>query len=354
MRHLASIQTISALSPIPGADAIEVARVLGWNVVVKRGEFQIGDLVVYCEIDSLLPERPEFEFLRKGCYKVRVEHNGSVIMPGGFRIRTVKLRGQVSQGICFPLSILPESVEPVEDLDVTEALGIMKYDVEALAEAYARIPGAPSIRVQTFPSFIPRTDETRVQSNMKEIRKWEGVEASITEKLDGSSITIFVRGDDVGVCSRNNILPLEDTSNAMVAWAHGVDMVHRMTAARAFLGYDFALQGEFIGPKVQGNKYGLASHQVRIFGGYMIADCRYMNALEVWELVTLLGLEHVPEYPDASAIHLDVDRWVEMSKGASSLNTAIPQEGIVVRAYRGNERLSFKVINPDFLLKYDA
>ena len=124
MRTLASIRTISAIERIEGADAIEKARVLGWWVVVKRGEHQPGDRVVYCEIDSLLPERPEFEFLRKGCYRPAILGTmGEILLPAGFRIKTAKLRGQVSQGICFPLSVLPAGTPTDEDADATEALG---------------------------------------------------------------------------------------------------------------------------------------------------------------------------------------------------------------------------------------
>ena len=122
MRKLASIQTVNAAGPISNADAIEKIRVLGWWVVVKKGEFKPGDRLVYCEIDSLLPERPEFEFLRPNCFKNAVtDASGTVIQPAGFRIKTVKLRGQVSQGICFPLSILPEGAPIGEDTDVKTA-----------------------------------------------------------------------------------------------------------------------------------------------------------------------------------------------------------------------------------------
>lgn len=108
MRQLASIQRITEITPIEGADAVEKARVLGWNIVVRKGEHQPGDLVVYCEIDSLLPECPDFEFLRPNCYRAPVTHGGEVILPAGFRVKTRKIRGQVSQGICFPTSILPD------------------------------------------------------------------------------------------------------------------------------------------------------------------------------------------------------------------------------------------------------
>src|SRR5437762_2570852 len=104
MRQLASIHRIKALDPIDGADAIERATVLGWQLVAKKSEFNVGDLCVYCEIDSVMPEREEFLFLK----------------PRGMRVKTVRLRGQISQGICFPLAILPAGLEPVEGADVTD------------------------------------------------------------------------------------------------------------------------------------------------------------------------------------------------------------------------------------------
>ncbi|MDB5308575.1 MAG: ligase, partial [Gemmataceae bacterium] len=129
MRKLASIQVVNAVEPIPNADAIERVRVLGWWVVGKKGDFEKGDQVVYCEIDSLLPERPEFEFLRTSSFKpAQTDAAGATIQPTGFRIKTVKLRGQVSQGICFPLSVLPPGAPTGEGEDVTDWLGVRKWE----------------------------------------------------------------------------------------------------------------------------------------------------------------------------------------------------------------------------------
>src|SRR5436190_15098726 len=155
MRKLASTQTVNAAEPIPNADAIERIRVLGWWVVVKKGEFRPGDKVVYCEIDCLLPERPEFEFLRPSSFKpARTDPDTGTALPAGFRIKTIKLRGQVSQGICFPLSILPPGTPTDEGADVTDALGVRKWEPPAPAGMGGRVKGG-------FPGFLPKTDETR-------------------------------------------------------------------------------------------------------------------------------------------------------------------------------------------------
>ncbi|MDP3641567.1 MAG: RNA ligase family protein [Bacteroidota bacterium] len=204
MRKLASIQIIKALEPIEGADAIEKATVLGWQLVVKKNDFMVGDKVVYCEIDSLMPDRPAFEFLK----------------PRGMRIRTIKLRGQISQGICFPLSILPPDFEVVEDADCTEVLGISKYEPP--------IPACLSgIMKGKFPSFIPKTDETRVQVIQKLLDKYKGEKCYVTEKVDGSSGTYYINNGEFGVCSRNLEL-LEDDENSFWKVARELDIENKL------------------------------------------------------------------------------------------------------------------------------
>ncbi|HIE27970.1 TPA: hypothetical protein EYP66_11855 [Candidatus Poribacteria bacterium] len=161
-RALAHIERIRSIEPIEGADRIEKSTILGWEVVIRKEEFKVGDLVVYIEIDSILPEREEFEFLRDR----------------KFRIKTVRLRGQVSQGIAFPLSILPDGIQIEEGLDVTEALNIHKYEPPIPAQLSGVVKGA-------FPSFIPKTDETRIQSVPDVLVRHKGKVFFISEKLDG-------------------------------------------------------------------------------------------------------------------------------------------------------------------------
>lgn len=181
-RKLASIQKVREVKPIKNADAIEVARVNNWDVVVKKGEYKPGDLCVYCEVDSFLPEKPEFEFLRKSSYKKM----GDV---GGFRLKTIKMRGQISQGLLLPLSVLNSDETPysgvwVEGDDVTEMLGIVKYEPPIPAELAGKMKG-------NFPSFVVKTDEERIQNmtdefeQIKKLQREQGVKFYETEKLDG-------------------------------------------------------------------------------------------------------------------------------------------------------------------------
>jgi len=172
MRVLASIQIINKIEPIPNADRIEVATVKGWKVVTRKGEYKEGDKVIYCEIDSFLPEHEAFEFLRKSSFKALPDGTK------GFRLRTVKLRKQISQGLLLPLSILLNDKEYIVGDDVTELLGIIKYEPLVLAVLSGEAKGL-------FPGFLHKTDEERIQ-NIPEILVDEKESLfHITEKLDG-------------------------------------------------------------------------------------------------------------------------------------------------------------------------
>jgi RNA ligase (TIGR02306 family) len=336
MRKLASIQKIKALDPIEGADAIERATVLGWQLVVKKGEFKVGDLVVYCEIDSLMPDRPEFEFLK----------------PRGMRVRTIRLRGQVSQGICFPLSILPPDFQLTEDADCTEVLGIEKYEPP--------IPACLSgIMKGRFPSFIPKTDETRVQVLQKILDKYKGEKCYVTEKVDGSSGTFYFNNGEFGVCSRNMEL-VEDDTNSFWKLARLMDIENKLRS----LGTNFAIQGELIGEGIQDNKLKLRGQIILFFNAFDIDRFEYLQYERFVELFQKLQLPTVPILRADYELSNQIEEIIEMATIKSSIRPEVWAEGIVIRPLNekidlllsnenfNNGRVSFKAINPEFLLKY--
>lgn len=352
MRKLASIQIVNQVDPIVGADAIERARILGWWVVVKKGEVRPGDKVVYCEIDSLLPVRPEFEFLRTACYKPEVRDNlNALVRPEGFRIKTVKMRGQVSQGICFPLSLLPADATTEEGTDVTELLGIHKYEPPLPVHLLGRKKGH-------LPHFLPKTDEVRVQVIAPHLERHRGKTFYLTEKLDGTSFSAFLNQDEFGVCGRNYWLDENDPTCALVRMAKELALGEKLRAIRSTQGFNVAVQGELIGPSIQGNKYALRAHQLRIFNVLDIDRARMIDHAEMLTLLTEYGLASVPQLGTLVLDHT-VDELVQMSIGTSVLNPKVQREGLVLRPLSEEKddefgtRLSFKVINPSFLLKYD-
>ncbi len=336
MRKLASIQKIRALEPIKDADAIEKATVLGWQLVVKKNEFKVGDLCVYCEIDSLFPDKPEFEFLK----------------PRGMRIRTIRLRGQISQGICFPLSILSSEFEIEENIDCTDVLEITKYEPPIPACLNGKVKGA-------FPSFIPKTDETRVQVLQGLLDVCKNEKCVVTEKLDGSSVTYFINNNEFGVCSRNLEL-LEDTENSLWKVARAFDIENKLKS----LNGNFALQGELIGEGIQSNKYKLKGQTVYFFNLFNIDTYEYKTNDELEQTLLRLNLNMVPVLFNDYELNNDIETLVDFSKIKSTLNKDVWAEGIVIRPnncsnYKdisnnllNNNRISFKVINPEFLLKH--
>ncbi|MCK9569737.1 RNA ligase (ATP) [Candidatus Pacearchaeota archaeon] len=343
MRKLASIQKIDRLKAIDGATNIEVADILGWHVVVKREEFAKDDPVVYIEVDSLLPEKEEFEFLRKNCF---VNNYGFK----GFRIRTSKLRGQVSQGIAFPLDILPEGHYDLGD-DVTDIMGIQKYEKPIPMPQKAMIRG-------NFPAFIPKTDEMRIQVVPQVLLRHSGKTFYVTEKLDGTSMTVF-RDAETGmhVCSRNMDLKPDYVHkwNGSSYWHYAIE--HGLEELLKSLG-NVALQGELLGPGVQGGKYQLNELQYRVFNVYDIDNHRYMESQAMNDMVEAFGLGKdflVPYIGEITLSH-SVDNLIDMAKGKSMLCDR-PREGLVFRSLPESTdpdlgRLSFKAINQDFLLKW--
>ena len=177
-RKLASVQIVKDVTPIEGADRIELVHVLGWQCVAKKGEFKVGDKCVYFEIDSFLPVREEFEFLRSSSYKT------NELLGEGFRIKTQKMRGQISQGLCLPVSALLDAPEKFpEGCDVTELLGVKKWEMPEMATTGGTTVGR-------LPYDVPHTDETRVQAEPDLILEFAGLEYYISTKMDGSSHSV--------------------------------------------------------------------------------------------------------------------------------------------------------------------
>ncbi|HEV3437504.1 MAG TPA: RNA ligase (ATP) [Gemmata sp.] len=352
MRKLASIQLVNAAEPIPNADAIERIRILGWWVVVKKGEFKPGDKVVYCEIDSLLPERPEFEFLRPSSFKPAImDDAGVTIQPAGFRIKTIRLRGQVSQGICFPLSILPPGITVGEGEDVTESLSVRKWEPPVPVGMGGRVKGG-------FPGFLPKTDETRVQVLEAVLERNRGKTFYLTEKIDGTSFTAFLRDGEFGVCSRNLWLDDTDDTSLLIRVAKRLGLETKLRALASSRGFQPVIQAEVIGPGVQKNKYELKEVTLRVFNVFDIDASRLLDHSAMLEVIREMGLESVPQL-DTFTLNHSVDELVALSEGTSLLNPKAQREGIIFRPLVEEYdvdiggRLSFKAINPKFLLKYD-
>ena len=376
-RKLASIQRIGKVLPIEGADAIEMVMVNSWKVVSKKGEFKEGDLCVYFEIDSFLPMEKDFEFLRKSSYKKMGDLEG-------FRLKTIKLRGQVSQGLCLPLSILEKGDEmkigiskqpwgdqlqlgPYDDAivieegaDVTAYMCVLKYEPPIPAELSGKVKGS-------FPGFIRKTDEERIQNMTNEYDSMRDKHYYVTEKLDGSSATYYFRDGVFGVCSRN--LELADPGVFEPGSVLCDDGVERPKKENTFwkvarelfieeklgtLEENYAIQGELIGEGVQGNPYKIKGHTLRIFNVFNIDTQEYLGLDDMVHFLQKVNtddkpLELVPVINYDYKLPPTIEEILYYAEGKSRLYEGAEREGIVIR--NRDKSISFKAISNKFLLK---
>ena len=327
MRKMATVRRIDAINPIPDADSIECAVIGGWKVVTKKGEYQAGDLAVYCEIDSWIPNELA-PFLSKGEPK---EYNGIK----GERLRTVRLRKQLSQGLLLPYSVVGTLWG--EGDDVSKFLNIQKWEAPVNPQLAGQVKG-------NFPSRIPKTDQERVQNLSKELEQYADQVFEVTEKLEGSSMTCYMIDGEFGVCSRNMDLKRDENNTFWrVAIEQGIENKMRTLASD-----NYAIQGELIGPGIQGNIYNLNKHTFRVFDIYDIDAGEYVFPETRHQIVEALGLTHVPLI-GFLAIQANMDYLLETAEGKSLLNDKQEREGLVYKAAQG--QFSFKAISNKYLLK---
>jgi hypothetical protein len=388
-RKLASIRVVKELLPIKGADLIEVAVVDGWQCVVKKGEFKAGDMGVYFEIDSFLPIRDEFEFLRKSCFKKMGEKEG-------LRLRTIKLRGTISQGLILPMSIM-ESFDIIGKhyelgQDVTKLLEVEKYDPPIPAQLQGQIRG-------NFPSFIKKTDQERIQNvfdkysrkfidnndviieqldkekyagriqellDTREENEIRTMDFEATLKLDGTSCTYYVADplkfnvkdlDEptdafFGHCSRN----LESKEGDSTPWKIARDSKIKDAMIQFFreTGRSFAIQGELMGPGIQGNRENLTAPAFYLFDIWDIDNQTYVTPEQRDYMCEYIGVNHVPVLDTKMRVFekfTSIKEILDFAEG-KSINSEI-REGIVFKSNKliDGEIVSFKAISNKFLLK---
>lgn len=343
MRKLASVQKILSIMPIEGADKIELAKVGGWQSVVEKNKYKVDDYVVYVEIDSWVPTNIA-PHLSKG--QDPREYNGIK----GEKLKTVRLRGALSQGLILPYSILMSTFEGecsstdwTLGEDVSDLLGIIKWE----APESARIGG---VCKRSFPSFVPKTDQNRAQNLISEIRQYnvDRLEFAIEEKLEGSSCTISVCCDEVDVCSRNLSLR-EDPNNAFWKAALKNNLIEKISS----LNKNIAFQFELVGESVEGNIYSLKGQDLFLYDIFDIEQARYLYPNERKKIAQELNIKCVPEL---GTIQFDVshettvDDLIAMANGYSQLKSTQLREGLVFKCI--NKNISFKAVSNEYLLKH--
>mgnify|MGYP000679764117 CR=1 FL=1 len=340
-RKLATIRKIAEVKAIPDADKICAYRTDGWWVVDQIGKYQVGDRVIYCEVDSFIPHHLA-PFLSKG--KEPHEFDGT----WGERLRTIKLKGQLSQGLLLPLTTLTDEaghgVVPADDIlievgtDVADWLGILKYEKPVPVQLAGLIRG-------NFPPEIPKTDQERIQNLTKEFAELQQYKWAVTEKINGCSATYFLDNTgDFHVCSRNLDLK-PDESNIYWKIAIQSDIENKMRS----LGLEgHALQGEIIGEGIQGNQYKYKPC-FNLFDIYKVGE-GYLPLGAVHSLADTLDVRTVPLLDtEFSLTQYTVEDLLTYANGKSKLNTS-QREGVVFQCLEYPEK-SFKVVSDEWLLE---
>ena len=331
MRSLVTIQKVKSISAIPDSDFLELAHVMGWQCVAKKGEFKAGDLGVYYEVDSFLPLDDRYEFLRSTSYRENAD-NGK-----GFRIRTVKMRGQLSQGLLLPLEKFPELAGCGEGDDVTEKLNVKKWYIPETAAAGGTIIGER-------PHGIPASDELRIQSALELLDQLKGKPYYITTKMDGTSGIVYYIDGKIGCCSRNKEIKDEETA---LYWAPVYTYGLKEKFAR--FGKNLVLTGEICGPGIQKNKLRLPALAWYVFDVKDWDAGRYLPYDEAVKLCADLGVPIVPLEERGEQFDYPLETLLEKAKG--KYPSGLDKEGIVVRDALAPKVTSFKVLNNDALLK---
>jgi RNA ligase (TIGR02306 family) len=352
MKDLATIQKIKNIRKHPNADTLSIGEILGWRVVFNhtKDPYKEGDLVVYVVIDTVLPDtNPNFEFLRNKY----------------FRIKPIRLRGEESAGICFPVSIVPgycgmtlngngfhfnrknnsgelHGIHEIGD-DVADLLGIKHYEKPMPAELAGRAFGS-------FPGFLIITDEDNLRTYPDALPELWGRPYYITRKDDGSSGTFFIHNGEFGVCSRRiHLKPSESNGFWRMARKYDIENVLR----KAFPNTNVAIQGEICGPGIQKNKLGLKEMELHVFNIFDITDRRYMDYSKLVEFSTNYNIPMVALIDEGTAFRFNLTELIELAN-KQKYPTGGPAEGIVIRPKESirsailNSAWSGKVLNENY------
>jgi len=340
MRKLASVVIVDDIAPIPKADAIEVAHIGGWQCVVKKGVFRPGDRGIYLEIDAVPPDTSTYRWL----WQPKTPGLEPVPRPESFRIRTMRLRGCLSQGLLMPLADLT-AVDAIAAAgigdDVSEHLGITKYEPPAPS-------GAGGYRAP-FPTVVPKTDEVRVQAMPTVLDDLRGHPWVATLKCDGTSATFVMVDGALHCCSRNQSV-VDDGGSFY--W----HVARSLKLGDILQDRSLAIQGEIVGPGIQKNPMGLADKSLRVFSIYDTQSGRFFSDRAMRAFCDERGLTPVPLVDSGDAFDETVASLLAKAEGLYE-GTTNEREGIVVRPRDGDVwseqlkgRLSFKAISNRFLL----
>lgn len=338
MRKLVTLRQISEIRPIENADMIEEVVIDGWSMVCQKGIHEVGNDVLYFEIDSFLPQEDQrFEsFMKFGTqtFEDTVGH----------RVKTKRMRGVYSQGVLMPIAEFPEITKPEYDVDYSELLNIKKYErPETGFQGYSR---------GNFPDFLRKSDQERIQNIYRRLKHYYMDKEFVgTLKMDGSSTTTYLYQDKFGICSRNMELELAEVGQEAGKFEQGVlasDQLNKLIKLKSLTGKEYAIQSELVGPGVQGNFEKFDTYTLFAYNIFDIEAQRFVTYEKFKELAELVDLQCVPVvYEPELILERDIEDILVMAEGKGL--RANYREGIVWKQVDGN--VQFKAISNKYLAK---
>lgn len=324
MRDLAKVSRIDNLTSVQGKDRIELATVNNYPVIVPKGDYQVGDLVVYVFYDTVLPLWKEFEFLKARCYSN---------LYNGYRIKNLKMCGVYSSGIVFNMDILPNDNYKLGD-DVTEALQIQKYDPELLVELGQMSPN--SIKKQ-YPSTVRKSDETNIEKTYGWLKgKYPDEEYYLTEKMEGQAGTWLLNKDGIMEEYSHNCFRDTNEDNTWTKVANKYNIKEVLRTQFETWGERLAIQGEICGQGIQSNIYGFKELKLFVYKitnvdtGKAYNHGALLNICDVYDLPTvpLLGFSKLLDSVESMLVHCE---------GNSIFGKNVKREGVVWRSVNNQE-----------------
>jgi len=360
VRDLAKIAVIQTLRPIEGKDRIELATVENYPVIVGKNEFQVGDLVVFCEYDTILPVRPEFEFLRKRCWSEGFQ---------GFRIKNMKMSGEYSSGIVFNTSILPESTKVKEGVDVTEILGVQKYDVEELKERATSSTKKRSrfmkmlLRYSFFrklflkkrvnknyPATVQKSDETNIQKLFNKYKANYGDTLFYkTEKLEGQAVSYMLVKGKYRVYSHN---VMRDNKGGGTWETLGREL--NIEAILKDIRGNWCIQGEICGTGIQGNIYGFTNKKLFVYKVTKVDTGQVLNVDDLIRFCEITKLQMVP-FILPSKLPQTLEEILAEADGDSVFKNngkVVKREGVVWRSTT-DQHIGFKAKSRKYAVEFE-
>lgn len=353
MAKTASIKRVDAIIAMENSDNLELVIIGGWQSIALKNQFQEGELVVYVENDLLLPIREEYEFLRKSSY--RKMWDGTE----GFRLKTIRLRGELSQGLVLKLDVAVAATPQQhgemefweEGDDVTELLGIVPWETPPPGVYQGQGKGAlPQNALGPFPDWLPKTDEERIQNCWNILPK--NIEYVETEKLHGTSATYFLKDGVFGICSRNlNLKPEEGGLYTEMSNELGIEEKLRDYVDNSK--YGFAIQGEIIGEGINKNYNHIERRQFFVFNVFDEQENGYLSHEDA-KAVTEgdLYLTYVPVINEHYKLPATCAQALLDVEGPSTVGKQPIREGSVIRhSLPYGRRISAKLVSNLYLLK---